>query len=278
MLLPALGKAKLRAMSMRCLSNERQLVLAWIMYAGDNQDSLVPNRGENGQGPLGSMSMNPQLEARLQPGGACADWCPGDYTQAGCLTPGNYPGGNKYSLWIEAGLLYPYINNYQVYHCPADNTKVPRGAAPFHTAALRTYSMNCWMMPMDDSSKPYTVSAWSGVANAGLYFVYTKQANISRPGASKTWVFVEEAPMSIDDAFFAVNPSTPTVWFNSPSVLHGNGSTLAFADGHSEIRMWTDQKMIHTVSPQLPAGRNVPADPNSGDLGWFISRSTAKIQ
>lgn len=273
MLLPALGKAKQRAMAVKCLSNERQLILAWIMYAGDNQDGLAPNRGQNGQQPLGAMNMNPLTYPDLQPGGKCADWCPGDFRQLGCLTPGNYPGGNKYSLWIEAGLLYPYINNYQVYHCPADNTRVPRAPSPFKAPALRTYSMNCWMMPMDDNTRPYNVAPWR---NIGGYFYYTKLSGIARPGASKAWVFIEESPIGIDDAFFALDPTLPTTWYNSPAVLHGNGSAMAYADGHSEIKNWTDQKMIHGIG--AINGDNVPADTSSGDLTWFISRSTASSQ
>jgi prepilin-type N-terminal cleavage/methylation domain-containing protein len=41
MLLPALGKAKQRAMTAQCLSNHRQLGLAWVMYADDSNDRMV---------------------------------------------------------------------------------------------------------------------------------------------------------------------------------------------------------------------------------------------
>src|SRR5688572_30006980 len=44
LLLPALGKAKSKARSVHCLSNLKQLQLAWQLYAHDHLDQLVANR------------------------------------------------------------------------------------------------------------------------------------------------------------------------------------------------------------------------------------------
>src|SRR5438093_13579819 len=41
MLLPALSKAKLKAQGIQCMSNHKQLCLAWRLYAEDNHDTLV---------------------------------------------------------------------------------------------------------------------------------------------------------------------------------------------------------------------------------------------
>ena len=41
MLLPALAKAKLKAKSANCVSNQKQLALAWTMYADDNQGAII---------------------------------------------------------------------------------------------------------------------------------------------------------------------------------------------------------------------------------------------
>src|SRR5882724_4110741 len=43
MLLPALSRAKLKAQQIACVSNQKQMMYAWILFADDNNDQLVPN-------------------------------------------------------------------------------------------------------------------------------------------------------------------------------------------------------------------------------------------
>ena len=263
MLLPALAKAKQKAVAIQCLANEKQLALAWTMYSGDNNERLVPNGDLNWQpgsanDKSGStLGTDPLKDPNLQPGGSIAQWCPGDLLSVQ-MTAGQY-----YTNWLMAGLLYPYIQNVNVYKCPADHSQVPYKAA-FGKPADRTYSMNCWMGPLD---------MWSGTSWG--YTEYKKSTSIVIPGAASTWVFIEENPASIDDAYFAVDPVSTTLWYNSPAVLHGNSSVLSFADGHSETHKWTDQNMMNDVNPQNPPGCNVPASPNTPDLAWLIQASTA---
>ena len=45
MLLPALAKAKTKAHGIKCLSNPKQITLAWHLYNGDNDDRVVNNFG-----------------------------------------------------------------------------------------------------------------------------------------------------------------------------------------------------------------------------------------
>ena len=44
MLLPALAAAKKKAQAISCMSNYKQLTLAWHMYANDNADRLALNQ------------------------------------------------------------------------------------------------------------------------------------------------------------------------------------------------------------------------------------------
>ncbi|HRT10791.1 MAG TPA: prepilin-type N-terminal cleavage/methylation domain-containing protein, partial [Candidatus Paceibacterota bacterium] len=46
MLLPSLAKAKTKAQGVMCMSNGRQLMMAWHQYAGENNDKVVGNFGQ----------------------------------------------------------------------------------------------------------------------------------------------------------------------------------------------------------------------------------------
>ena len=59
MLLPALAKAKQKAQGIKCMSNLKQLQLAWFMYSTDNQDKICPTAG---------------LELLIRPNGVEGGW------------------------------------------------------------------------------------------------------------------------------------------------------------------------------------------------------------
>src|SRR5437667_6557689 len=51
MLLPALSSAKIKAQAISCMSNSRQIMLAWQMYLSDNNDRIVQSyHGHDAQG------------------------------------------------------------------------------------------------------------------------------------------------------------------------------------------------------------------------------------
>ena len=253
MLLPALAQTRQNSQVIECLANQRQLAVAWMMYARDNNDKLVPV-GSLAYQPA-TFAENPLTDSRLQPGGSLAQFCPGNL-QSTVMVAGPY-----YNNWIKAGLIYPYIQNIAVYKCPADLFRYPYGASStFAKYSDRTYSVNCYVGGM-----------WWWNMN---YKLYRKLSDMNRPGPAHTWVFIEESPASIDDCYFALDPDNPNLWYNSPAVLHGNASVMTYADGHSEAHRWTDGNMINDVNPQVPPGYYVPADPHSGDLAWLLSITT----
>jgi prepilin-type N-terminal cleavage/methylation domain-containing protein/prepilin-type processing-associated H-X9-DG protein len=129
MLLPALGKAKSKAQQTQCLSNYRQLNLAWLLYADDFREELPPNETILTGGRIGA-----NATART--------WVVGNaYTD---LT----------TLNIEKGLLFSYNRSVGIYKCPADRSTVQdRGRVP----RSRSVSMSAYM---NDTPDPRDRTCW----------------------------------------------------------------------------------------------------------------------
>jgi prepilin-type N-terminal cleavage/methylation domain-containing protein/prepilin-type processing-associated H-X9-DG protein len=118
-LMPALNRAKEQGKRAACLSNLKQLTLAWIMYADENDDKLV-------NGDTGEYNIHPNETPWV-----LRDW------QAGMTE-------RQKRQAIINGALWPYTKELKLYKCPTVRDIV-RGNR--REAILRTYSvadsMNC---------------------------------------------------------------------------------------------------------------------------------------
>lgn len=119
MLLPALAKAKAKAQGIMCLSNGKQLTLAWLMYPPDNVDRLVYNK--------------PSFATDLQ------NWV------GNVLSWGSDPQNTNLNM-ITAAKLGPYVaKSLGIFKCPADI--VPSDAGP----RTRSFSMNAFVGDKGDA-------------------------------------------------------------------------------------------------------------------------------
>ena len=249
MLLPVLAKAKQRAQQAQCMNNLHQLTLAWMMYADDNDSQLPPNGGIDNQATT-------PTDPSYLPGGANAQWC-----------PGNVSGSMENSdAFIQVGLIYQYINNANVYRCPADMKTLPQLQG-------RGYSMNCYMSPVTNADWGWTTGGFPGEGNGRDFY---KNSDIPRP--SQTWAIMDENENSITAAFFCAyvyDPAKPNPeWHSCPAAHHGNSAGISFADGHTEIKVWRDKYVLQGFGS--PLGFSVsgyPADTTCGDWSWFQSIS-----
>jgi prepilin-type N-terminal cleavage/methylation domain-containing protein/prepilin-type processing-associated H-X9-DG protein len=254
MLLPVLGKAKQKTQAVSCTNQLKQLTLGWIIYAGDNNGRLPPN-GEQGEQP------STPNDTAYQEGGQFAQWCPGDMKNT------SLPALVKSQIsFIQNGLIYPYVKTVNVYKCPADLTVFKFGNVTLGPRP-RSYSMNCWLSPFPGKD------AFSiGIGGATKARIFNKDTDIIQPGPALTFVLIDENEKSIDDAYFAGSPGDPNHWVNVSATRHGNAGGLSFADGHSEIRRWTDKNVLN---PPTAGGSSFPSDPNSGDNGWLEQRESS---
>ena len=124
LLLPVLGRAKIKAQRTACFSNLRQLGLAWSAYAHDNGGMLVP-----------SHPSSPDV------------WVKGNMTSATDATN---------SALIRDGKLYDSSQSIGIYHCPGDQGVMIDGKA---VASVRSYAMNGFMGARDVALGPIPMSA-----------------------------------------------------------------------------------------------------------------------
>ena len=69
-----------------------------------------------------------------------------------------------------------------------------------------------------------------------------------------------------------VNQGGETRWVDLPASYHNHSGTLAFADGHGQIRKWLDPRTF----PPFQTGAKISQQycPNNPDVSWLQSHTT----
>jgi prepilin-type N-terminal cleavage/methylation domain-containing protein/prepilin-type processing-associated H-X9-DG protein len=237
MLLPALSKAKAKAQGIQCISNLRQLTIAWIMYAQDFGEKLPLNMGI---GNIATSMTDPNINN-------------GNWVHGVIGTTYGTPTSQTDPNLVKAGSLYTYAKNVAVYKCVADISTVNVGGVA--TPVSRSISMNGWL----------NGSPWNAVD-----ILYKKSTDITRPAPVNTWVFIDENPSTINDGYMVCDPENATGFIDLPAHYHNNAGGLSYADGHAEIHKWTDPVILKNQG--LFQNATAPYT----DLNWLQQRSSAK--
>jgi prepilin-type N-terminal cleavage/methylation domain-containing protein/prepilin-type processing-associated H-X9-DG protein len=205
-LVPALSRARDQAQTIACRSNLKNLALGWTMYVDDNDGSLVEGETSNDDDPaLTGWVKNPM--------GPATDFI--DREKEG----------------IKKGNLWPYINDFGVYHCPADramkdHANETTGAKPL----FRSYAIPGGMNGRHSKYLP-------GIE-------VKKFMNIKAPATK--YILVEEDHVGAGNdnwGSWILNPKGNS-WWDGMAILHHKKACLAFADGHVEIHTWVDKSTI----------------------------------
>jgi hypothetical protein len=240
------GGGRRRTKRILCLTNLRQLTLAWTQYADDNEGWIV-----NGA-PLGST----MCEAYTPTYGDHANetpWVGRDWQDP-------YSSGDKtpedcQDDAIRAGALWPYCQDLKLYRCPTG-----------HPDSIRSYGI---VDGMNGLRRTGTIEGVHWIKNMSQIF-----------NPSKRLVFIDEG-WATPDSYAVVFDYE--VWWDDPSAIHGGGMSVSSADGHSELHRWKGKWTIayglatFGIHPQnfyapgtmLPDGTIVPATPDDyHDLYW----------
>lgn len=224
LLLPTLSQAKQKAKGIQCLSNMKQLTIAWMLYPGDYEDRLVTNTVDANN----------------------SSWAAG-WLDLG--DPSDTDNTNAATIMSPEGLLWPYSKSLALYVCPSDRNTVDINGVSY--PLVRSVSMNQRMNGGEYKSAPLS-----------LFNNPNKLSAINNPGPSTTFVFIDERADSINDGFFVIDMLDvgPQARIgNTPADYHNGSSSVSFADGHVESHKWLDPRtQTRPYPPWLP----VPDDPD----------------
>jgi prepilin-type N-terminal cleavage/methylation domain-containing protein/prepilin-type processing-associated H-X9-DG protein len=249
LLLPALTRAKVQAQGAQCLSNQKQLTLAWKMYVDDNQGNFPPNADESNQNE--------------------SSWCDGVMQWAANTT-------DNTNWWmIDNSYCGAYVHNQvNIFKCPADiwdcmmyGTTMPR---------VRSVSMNGYVGQAADEITPQggcNQIDWGGAGNG--YRAYERENQVVNPGPATLWLTVDEHADSINDAFLIFS-MTGLCFDDGPADYHNGACGFSFVDGHAEIHQW--QQMQYWPPVTRSVWTNDIHEPTTGpDVQWMFQHSSAHM-
>lgn len=227
----ALGNSRTKSLSATCWANLQQLSRASLLFAEDNNGTLVGN-------------------SSLYANNSQTDWVYGllDWSTSSDNTNYNYLVAPAYgALSIYAG------KNKSFYKCPADNFLSQPQLSAGWEERVRSYSMNLHMgSGMMDSWNPSLRR-------------YYKNSDIRLLSPSQVFVFIEEHPDSINEGAFIVDTSTAS-FLDLPASFHDKSAFLSFADGHVDSHRWADSR---TVRPVRYSVFSRISDVDNADLEWL---------
>src|SRR5229473_2874770 len=161
LLLPALSRAKLKAQGIQCLSNNKQLILAWHTYSLDFQDRVCNNFTIPGtENAVSSKTFDNWVNNVMT------------WFASGSI---RYVSNTNVD-WVKNGVLANFTGNaVGIYECPADNYLSSQQRARGWTRRLRSNSMNALIgYSGTDGANDSNGKSW---AEGGQYRQYLKQAD-----------------------------------------------------------------------------------------------------
>jgi prepilin-type N-terminal cleavage/methylation domain-containing protein len=268
LMLPALSRAKLKAIETACRSNQHQLAIALAAYASDHGDAIVPyptyGRGAPGDwhSSLGGFVSLPPLPV-----------------------PGLFADDNGFVNFIEQHTadidlaltqgalrtnnpLFVYANNIEVYHCPGDN---------------RFRRNPGWVLPWGYLSyaKAENLAGDPFIDYRGILNAYRKYSEIRSPAStfamadSTDELGADTGPWFVNWLNINNGPEQTFVWrSHAPALFHEAITTFSYADGHVAAHKWTDPTLI-LQGTEVARGENVVAaqPPNSGPDYNFVGQN-----
>jgi len=223
LLLPALTSAKQSALGAACRNNQKNLIVAWMMYA-DDSNGRIARAHDRGRKEF--------------------DWVGPKQTELGRETG---PTGSieDEKRGLKDGTLWPYVQAAGAYHCPADrrdglekSKKVNQGK-PY-----RSYAGACSMKGPPYSPNP--IIKTDQIVSPSTKYVFLEEDTDVGGANWGGWLL----PCPFTDA-----------WWDPIAIRHGRKNCLAYSDGHVELHRWLDPRTFAMAQGQV-FGLSAPRSPD----------------
>ena len=240
MLLPALSAAKRKAQGVYCLNNTKQMTLGWIMFQGDNTESLMPS-------------------------GSWVD------TTDGLDFKNHLSNTNGAVLVGSTSLMAEYIKSFGTYKCPGDVAAADNGVR------VRSYSMmQCLtgggsspgsQFLNQDGRTYFSAKKSSDLSSPGPVNVITF-LDEHADGINDAVFACKYGETTGQDQ-----------WQDMPASYHNRVTIFGFADGHSEPHKWVEPRTysFQVLRDPTSASRwNGIVLGKSSDYRWVMDHSIYK--
>ena len=243
-LIPVLRSAREQGQHTVCLSNLKQLNLAWLAYADEHDGWLV--RG---------------LAFSL--GKRTTRWGRDIAVYRGWVGTAFLLSKNRYELIEDPnkGALWPWIRDVDIYRCPRGRVGHPL-TYTIVTSANADIGVEGTYVPNTGGRQVLGLGKRVG----STVLLLTNLTDIVSPGAGQRAVFIDTGQI---DTFFITQYLYPKWQYNLAPKHHRDGATLSMADGHAEYWKWKGSETLN-LPRKVMSWRNLTFESLAGpsDLGY----------
>jgi len=230
LLIPAMRSVREQGYRVVCLSNLRQLTLAWRAYATQYDGKIVWG------------------EPAARSGSTTA------VIQEGWLGKAFLFAKSRSELIADPnkGALWSWIKDIDVYRCP----KGRKGhAATYATFVAANGKLVEGTYIKYKSGVQETVGFGKHVGSTVLRL--KSLTDIVSPGAGQRAVFIDMGQTPVGNDFYVHYLYPRWRVHSAPPIRHGDGTTLSMADGHAEYWRWKGRETIQIPRKLIPSFNNL---------------------
>jgi prepilin-type processing-associated H-X9-DG protein len=223
-LFPVFAQAREKARQASCVSNEKQLGMATLMYVQDYDEMFPLSQG------LYTYSYSWEGETYTY-----------SYWQTYAQVPAPIGAIDNY-IWGDS--IQPYLKNTQVYACPSAITYT----YPGYISASYTYNGLFMNVAMATVATPTQLPlVWEGMGKGSYIYVYSNPT-LNCYSSGSTCTYQPSTPGC--DGYGVGGDSYLDSWY--ANFVHANGANFMMTDGHAKWRGYAP--ISSTLSPNWGAG------------------------